>query len=298
MESIVNIESVSHFNAIKDIETKHPLVSVFDSSKSLALPNKQRYLVNTYAIFLKQSNEGHFKYGRNKYDYESGTLVFLAPGQVIEVDNKDDFQPKGWSLIFDPDLLEGSDLQSRISKYTFFSYELNEALHLSKREESIVIDLFQKISDELDQSIDKQSKHIINNTIELFLHYCKRFYDRQFITRENINNGVLSQFETLLNDYFNSNKAEALGLPSVQYFAEKLHLSSNYFGDLIKKETGCKANDLIHKKLIAVAKEKVFDLNKSVSQIAYELGFKYPQHFTRAFKKYTGVTPNAYRSLN
>lgn len=162
----------------------------------------------------------------------------------------------------------------------------------------MVLDFFSKIEFELQNSIDKHSKKLITSTIELFLSYCERFYDRQFITRENINQGVLEKFETLLNDYFSSDKAENIGFPSVSYFAEELHLSPNYFGDLIKKETGKSAQEYLQNKLIDVAKEKVFDADKSISQIAYELGFKYPQHFTRLFKQKVGVTPNEYRSLN
>ncbi|MDT0647628.1 helix-turn-helix domain-containing protein [Zunongwangia sp. F260] len=178
------------------------------------------------------------------------------------------------------------------------SYDLNEALHLSDKEQQIITELFLKIDYELDQNIDKHSKTIITSNIELLLNYCERFYDRQFITREDLNQGIVSKFEGLLNEYFQSENPQKYGLPSVGYFAEQLNLSANYFGDLIKKETGKSALDHIHLKLINVAKDRIFDTDSSVSQIAYELGFKYPQHFNRMFKKNTGYTPNEYRNLS
>lgn len=225
-------------------------------------------------------------------------MVFVAPGQVIEVNNTDNYKPTGLALLFHPDLIKGTTLGKNMSQYSFFSYDSHEALHLSLKEQQIIKDLFGKLEYELGQSIDKHSKSIITNNIELLLNYCVRFYDRQFVTRENINTDILSKFENLLNDYFVSEKAQNSGLPSVGYFADCLHLSPNYFGDLIKKETGKTAQEHIQLKLIDLAKERIFDTEKSVSQIAFELGFKYPQHFNRMFKKNTGYTPNEYRSLN
>ena len=181
-----------------------------------------------------------------------------------------------------------------MTAYSFFSYDLNEALHLSEREQQIIVDLFRKIDYELDQPIDK---HIAND-IETLLNYCLRFYDRQFIMREDLNRGLLGQFESLLNDYYDSDKAQMLGLPTVGYFADKLNLSANYFGDLMKKETGKSAQEHLHLKLIDKAKEKIFDTDKTISQVAYELGFQYPQHFSRMFKNETGYSPNEYRSRN
>jgi AraC-like DNA-binding protein len=186
-----------------------------------------------------------------------------------------------------------------ISRSTaFFSYQSNEALHLSERERKIVLELFFKIQYELSYAIDKHSKRLIVSNIELLLNYCVRFYDRQFITRDNVNKGVLEKFENLLNEYYQTDKSQTIGLPSVAWCASELNLSANYFGDLIKKETGKTAQEYIQSKVIDVAKEKIFDPSKSVSEVAYELGFKYPQHFTRLFKQKTGHTPNEYRSLN
>lgn len=298
MDPIIKLEKVTQYNQLKDVETQHPLISVFDNSNSKALPNHTRIHFSFYAIFLKAGNCGELKYGRNNYDYDDGTMVFVAPGQVLEVNNTDNYKSTGLTLLFHPDLIKGTSLAKNINQYSFFSYDSHEALHLSLKEQQIIRDLFSKLEYELSQSIDKHSKNIISNNIELLLNYCVRFYDRQFITRENINTDVLSKFENLLNEYFLSEIAKDSGLPSVGYFADRLHLSANYFGDLIKKETGKSAQEHIQLKLIALAKERIFDTDKSVSQIAFELGFKYPQHFNRMFKKNTGYTPVEYRSLN
>lgn len=212
--------------------------------------------------------------------------------------NGETYQPKGHVLVFHPDLIHGTSLGKHIQDYTFFGYQSNEALHLSERERNMILDCLIKIEYELDQTIDKHSKRLIVANIELFLDYCVRFYDRQFITRDNVHQGILERFENLLNDYFGSEKPQSIGLPSVSYCADELNLSPNYFGDLVKKETGKTAQEYIQSKLINMAKEKLFDSNKTISQVAYELGFKYPQHFARLFKKNTGYTPIDYRALN
>jgi AraC-like DNA-binding protein len=252
-----------------------------------------------YTIFLKDVKCGDMVYGRNTYDYQEGTLVFLAPGQVAGVNsNGETYQPKGHGLVFHPDLIHGVSLGRHIQDYTFFAYQSNEALHLSERERNIVLDCFAKIDYELEQAIDKHSKRLIVTNIELLLDYCTRFYDRQFITRDHVHKGILEGFEHLLNDYFGSEKPQTIGLPSVAYCADELNLSPNYFGDLVKKETGKTAQEYIQTKLIDIAKEKIFDTGKTVSQIAYELGFKYPQHFARLFKQRVGRTPLEFRMLN
>ncbi len=201
-------------------------------------------------------------------------------------------------MVFHPDLIRGTSLGQSISKYNFFSYELNEALYISQKEPEIIMDLFGKIQYELSQSIDKHSKKLITHNIDLLLSYCERFYDRQFITRENVNQGKLEKFEDLLNSYFQSEQPINIGLPSVGYMADQLHLSANYFGDLIKRETGKSAQEYIHLKIMDLAKNRILDSSKTVNEIAYELGFKYPQHFTRMFKKSVGVSPSEYRNLN
>jgi AraC-like DNA-binding protein len=303
MERIFRFDTVTEYNALNNHETLHPLVSVIDFSKAnpRSWDGEKSVRINygLYCIFLKDVKGCDLRYGQNYYDYQEGTLVFVAPGQmmVVETDGQV-YQPKGYALVFHPDLIRGTSLGRIIQEYNFFSYNANEALHLSERERQVVLDCFSKIEFELQQNIDKHSKKLIASNIELFLNYCDRFYDRQFITRDNVNKGILEKFEELLNSYFSSDKPQEIGLPSVAYFADELHLSANYFGDLIKKETGKSAKEYIQDKTIDVAKTKTFDSDKTVNEIAYELGFKYPQHFTRLFKQKVGCTPNEYRFQN
>ncbi|MBS4065661.1 MAG: helix-turn-helix transcriptional regulator, partial [Chitinophagaceae bacterium] len=276
----------------------HPQVSIVDLSKAAPRSGSTMYF-GFYTIFLKDVKCGDLIYGRHTYDYQEGTLVFIAPGQVAGINSSSEiYQPKGYALVFDADLIHGTHLGRHIHEYSFFGYQSNEALHLSERERKIVLDCFSKIQYELEHAVDKHSKRLLVSNIELFLDYCIRFYDRQFITRDNPHKGILERFENLLNEYFLSDKPQVIGLPSVSYCAGELHLSANYFGDLMKKETGKTAQEYIQTKLIDVAKEKIFDHSKSVNQIAYELGFKYPQHFTRLFKQKVGQSPNEYRVLN
>ena len=297
MRKAINFETVKDYNDFNRNETLHPLVSVVDLAK--AAPRAAHKMVfDIFCVVLKNVKCGDIRYGNNYYDYQEGTLVFFAPGQVIEVTSDEVYQPMGLALTFHPDLLLNTALGKRMSDFGFFSYNTSEALHLSEKEKKLIGECFDKISYELSQSIDKHSKTLITSNIELLLNYCTRFYDRQFITRDNVNKGILERFENLLNTYFSSDKPQNLGLPSVTYFADELHLSANYFGDLIKKETGKTAQEYIQSKVIEVAKEQIFNVDKSISEIAYDLGFKYPQHFTRLFKQRMGVTPNEYRSLN
>lgn len=298
MEKVMHIEHVCRYNELLGIETLHPLVSVIDLSKVKPMRHI-RHTFGFYTIYLKEVKCGEMIYGRQYYDYQEGTLVCLAPGQVIGFeDNGEVYQPKGWALVFHPDLIRGTSLGRSIKEYNFFSYEVNEALHLSEQERSIVVDCLQKIDLELRHAIDKHSKRLIAMNIELLLDYCTRFYERQFITRSHVNLDILTRFEKILDDYFASDKPQRLGLPSVKYCAEQLHLSPNYFGDLIKRETGRPAQEHIRLRLIDIAKERIFDTSRSISEIAYEMGFKYPQHFTRLFKKAVGITPNEYRAVN
>lgn len=298
MEEFEKIRSIAQYNAMRGVTTRHPLVTVIDSSKAQPVPARS-FNFGLYAVGLKEQNSGQLRYGRKHYDYQEGSLVFVAPGQVIGVEpGVELFAPKGWVLLFHPDLINGTPLGKHILDYSFFSYDVNEALHLSDKERRIVIDCFSKIGYELDQNIDKHSKGLIASNIELLLNYCVRFYDRQFITRENVNKGIMERFEYLLKGYFSSDKPQSEGLPSVAYCAGALNLSPNYFGDLVKKETGRTAQEYIQSQVIDVAKERLFDMNKSVSEIAYDLGFKYPQHFTRLFKQKEGITPNDYRMMN
>lgn len=298
MENIVRIENIAQYNKMRGVETLHPLITVIDLSKALPMA-AQTFNFGIYAIYLKELECGELKYGRHNYDYQEGTLVFVGPGQVLGVQPKvATFEPKGWAILFHPDLIKGTALGKHIQDYSFFSYDVNEALHLSEKERQLVLDCLSKIQYELSQSIDKHSRTLIVANIELFLNYCVRFYDRQFITRETVHQGVLEKFDILLNEYFQSEKPQLLGLPSVAYCAEQMNLSANYFGDLIKRDTGKSAQEHIQLKLIDIAKERMFDVGKTVSEIAYDLGFKYPQHFSRSFKEHVGVSPTEYRSLN
>lgn len=298
MDTILRFNTISEYNAFNNNETKHPLVSVVDLSKAAPRQGSQMYF-GFYVVFLKDVKCGDIIYGRNTYDYQEGTLVFMAPGQTAGINSKGEYyQPKGHVLAFDADLIHGTLLGKHIQNYNFFGYQSNEALHLSEREKGIVLDCFSKINYELEHNIDNHSKNLITSNIQLFLDYCIRFYDRQFITRNHVNEGIMTAFEAILNNYFLSEKPQTIGLPSVAYCASELNLSPNYFGDLVKKETGTTAQEYIQLRLINIAKEKIFDSNKTINQVAYELGFKYPQHFTRMFKKQVGQTPMEYRSKN
>lgn len=294
-EDILRLNTIDEYNKWMMTETLHPLVTVVDFSK-LPAAHYGRYSFDFYAIMLKDANCGEMIYGRNYYDYQEGTLLFVAPGQISGVkDNGEPHQPKGKAIAFHPDFIRGTSLGRTIKNYTFFSYEVNEALHISEQERLIVDECFNNINIELHHAIDKHSRRLIVNNIELLLNYCVRFYDRQFITRENVNKDIVTKFESLLHDYFDRKNLEEDGVPTVSYCADKLNLSANYFGDLVKKETGKSAQEYIQSYLIDVAKERVLDDSLSVSEVAYRLGFKYPQHFARLFKRRVGMTPLEYR---
>lgn len=297
MDNIVNLESVDRYNSMYGLETLHPLVSVVDLTKATKIINHTQMNYGVYALFLKQTKSCDLKYGRRSYDYQEGTIVCFAPGQTVRVDMiEDEITPEVYGIVFHPDLIRGTSLAKSMKSYTFFSYAVNEALHLSDQEKEIVMDCLKKISIELEHAIDKHSKALIAMNIELLLNYCMRFYERQFITRSNANKDALTKFEQLLNEYFLSKLPMQEGLPSVKYFADKICLSSNYFGDMVKKETGKTPQEHIQDKVIEMAKEHIVETNETVSQIAYTLGFQYPQHLCRLFKKRVGCTPNEYRT--
>ena len=289
----MNIETVHQCNCCLGNKTLHPLVSAIDLSKANVMQRTIKF--DFYTILLLECECEDFIYGRKYYDYSNATMIFLTPGQSININEGKAFPRKGWLLAFHPDLLCSTSLGRNIKNYSFFSYHLNEALHLSLREKDKAIECMYNIEKELQHAIDCHSKTLISRYIELLLDYCSRFYDRQFITRENINKDILVRFENLLSDYFESDQPQTVGLPSVQYAADRLHLSPNYFGDLIKKETGKSAQESIQLFVIEKAKERLYDENKTVSEVAYELGFKYPHHLSRLFKKVVGMTPNEYR---
>lgn len=297
MKEIMRINTVTEYNNLIGQETLHPLISLIDFSKIEPFHFFRAHL-GVYAIFLKEVKCGNLTYGCGNYDYEEGTMLFIAPGQVYGLESDVKQQPVGHAIVFHPDLIHGTPLGRTIRDYTFFSYEVNEALHLSNRERAIVNDTFDKIGFELEHAIDMHSKTLIVSYLELLVNYCKRFYDRQFITRSHVNRDILVRFEKVLKDYFASAMPVDSGLPSVRYCAEKLFISPNYLGDLLKKETGKSAQEHIQLKLIDVAKEKIYEPGKTISEVAYELGFKHPQHFTRMFKKQVGMSPAAFRGMN
>ena len=297
MDKILNLDSVDLYNKLYGLETLNPLVSVIDLNKATSSVDLIRFNYGIYALYLKLEKACDIKYGRQTYDYQEGTIVCFAPGQTAETNpTTDKVQVNAHGILFHPDLLRGTSLGKNIKKYTFFSYEVNEALHLSEEERSIVMDCLKIIRMELEHGVDKHSKTLLVNHIELLLNYCMRFDERQFITRGKTNRDVLTRFENLLDEYFESTLAEQDGLPTVKYFADKLCLSSNYFGDMFKKETGKSPQEYIQEKVIELAKERISGTADTVSQIAYSLGFQYPQHFCRLFKKRVGYTPSEYRA--
>jgi AraC family transcriptional regulator, transcriptional activator of pobA len=296
------INSLSEFHRLLSIPPPlHPLVSVVLVSEIHAVNSDlwQRFSTDFYTISLKNNIQSNVKYGQQYYDFDKGTMTFIAPKQIqsVEVDETNAFNETigtGYVLIFHSDFLKKHPLQSTIKNYGFFSYSINEALHLSEQEEKNVIEIFQKIEKEY-QHIDKHTQDIILSQIDLLLNYCNRFYERQFITRKIVNNDLLSKMENLLNDYFNNAETLKSGLPTVEYLANQLNFSANYLSDMLRLLTGQNAQQHIHEKLIEKAKEKLLTTNLSVSEIAYELGFEQSQSFNRLFKKKAEMSPLKYR---
>lgn len=298
MEEVIKLNEVDKYNKLFGLETRHPLVSVVDLSKATQWPEHFKVNYGVYALYLKDTYCGNITYGHQSYDYQDGTIVGFAPGQVAETEMLKNIQPNAHGILFHPDLIRGTALGQEIKNYSFFSYETREALHLSEDEREIVMDCLHKIETELRHSIDKHSRRLICANIGLLLDYCMRFYERQFTTREQVNKDIIVRFERLLDDYFDSDGPLREGLPTVKYFADKVFLSANYFGDMIRKQTGQTASEYIQNKLIERAKEALLGTDKTTSEIAYGLGFQYPQHLSRMFKRVTGYTPNEFRSQN
>lgn len=294
-EGIIKLNTVDDYNRLFGLETLHPLVNVIDLSQATSFPTHFTVNYGVYALFLKETKCGDIRYGRQPYDYQEGTITSFAPGQVTETDMPEGVKPKAKGIVFHPDLIKGTSLGQEIRSYSFFSYDSREALHLSDDEKTIILDCLSKIRMELTHPIDKLSRRLISRNIQLLLDYCMRFYNRQFVTRTEANKDVLTRFEHLLDDYFQSEKTQTAGIPTVRYFAEAVFLSPNYFGDLVKKETGKSPQEYIQAKIMDLAKDMLLGSEKSVSQIAYDLGFQYSQHFNRVFKRNTGLSPNEYR---
>lgn len=302
MSEFIQIDSITKMNRLFGSQiTEHPLVTIIDFSEIENFQNimGKKIYSQLYSVMLKQQCSDTFKYGRSKFDFQNGTLIFVAPGQVIEIEDEiESPESRDWGIFFHPDLLFGTDLNKAIKNYSFFDYTTNEALHLSLKERNTLNDIVKKLEDEISINIDKHSQRLIVSNIELLLNYCTRYFDRQFITRAKTNHGILTKLETLLHEYFNSGISLSNGLPTVKYIANELNLSSNYLSDLLKKETGLSALEHIHKAITIEAKRRLLFPEKSISTVAYDLGFEYPQYFTRLFKKETGMTPKEFIKLN
>ena len=294
MEEIF-INTIQDFNDYQGVETLHPLVSVVHVENTEHIKECMMHY-GLYAIYLKENKGCKLSYGRTPYDFDEMTVTSFAPGQVVKVEPNPDVPfAKFTALVFHPDLLNRTALGRQISRYEFFGYSSTEALHLSAQEVEVFRGVLAMIEQELHSAIDKHTRELIVSNIELLLNYCLRFYDRQFITREEINHSVVKKFIGLLDDYI-ATKALRDGLPTVSYFAEKCCLSGGYFGNLVRMETGRTAKDIISDHLLAHAKQLLNGEELTITMISNRLGFDYPQHFVRFFKSHTGKTPSAYRN--
>lgn len=293
MSKILKIRNVSDYSHYLGHADRHPLVSVIDYAKVSPI----RHSLNNYGvygIFFHDEADIDLAYGCGKYDYKKGTVICVAPGQIGgKEDNGEQVMLTGWALLFHPDILHGTPLEKTIKDYSFFDYRVNEALHMTDEEHDIFVSLMQQIRDELQKRHDELQNTIIAGYIGLVLNFCQRFYNRQFITRKLENTDILMKFDTLLRDYFEEKKQLTLGIPTVQYCADKLCMSSNYFGDMIKKATGDTASNYIRQYVIQRVKNELAS-GASITQVADELGFEYPQHLSRMFKKLEGLTPSEY----
>ena len=292
--TIYEADTIEHYNRFFGFETRHPLVEIVHFDRSESQP-AYRMSFGFYALFLKKTKGCLIDYGRTKYDFDDETVVSFAPGQTVGIQQIGGGPaPEAVGLLFHPDYLHRTALGESIRQYTFFSYASNEALHLSAEERCVLEDYMHKIESELQRPADRFSKALVVSNIEILLNYCMRFYERQFVTREHLNLDVLARFERLLDEYLYSGLAVERGVPTVRYFADKICLSPNYFGDLVKAGTGRTAQEYIRLKMFDAAKEWLLDPAKNLKQIAEELGFSHPQHFSRIFRRQTGMTPSEY----
>lgn len=295
MEEIYKIETIEQYNNMCGFKTMHPLVAYveFNESNSKFIPG--RHTMGFYSLFLKETKGCVINYGKTKYDFDDQTIVSIAPDQVVGYESVAGVPKKAKGILFHPDFLHGTSLERKMKDYTFFSYASNEALHLSEDERKIIADCMAIVRKELQNPIDRHTKGLITTNIELILDYCLRFYERQFVTRQDLNLGAIAKFEKLVDEYIASGKTETEGLPTVKYFADKVFLSPNYFGDMVKAETGKTAQEYIAVRLFSYAKRQLASPELSVKEVAASLGFLYPQHFVRFFKKHSGMTPSEYR---
>ncbi len=302
MSEILHLQSIADLHKLFNLgNSQHPLVAVLDFSQvSEQVHQNSKISTDFYSIMFKNYCKNNIKYGRKAIDFQDGNLICIAPNQTIEIDNE--IEPRenmlGWGLFFHPDLIRATSLNDKLKSYSFFNYEVSEALHLSDKEKNILLECVQKIQSELQENIDVHSQYIIVSTIELLLNYCSRFYGRQMITRSQTNKSILIQIENILTNYFAETKLKEQGLPTVKFLADNVHLSPSYLSDLLKKETGKNAQEHIHFYLIEEAKNYLINTEKNINEIAYSLGFEYPQYFNKLFKQKTGKTPLEFRNLN
>jgi AraC-like DNA-binding protein len=302
MSELLYLRSIADLHKLFNIgNSYHPLVTTLDFNKvtEKVEPNT-KIISDFYSVMFKNYCKNNIKYGRKTIDFQEGNLICIAPNQVIEIDNEIEQKENmlGWGLFFHPDLIRSTTLNEKIKDYSFFHYEVSEALHLSDKEKNILFECIQKVQIEIQENIDEHSQHIIVSTIELLLNYCSRFYGRQMITRSQSNKTVVVQIERLLKNHFAQKILKEKGLPTVKYLAEQVHLSPSYLSDLLKKETGKNAQEHIHFYLIEEAKNYLLNSDKNINEIAYNLGFEYPQYFNKLFRQKTGKTPTEYRNLN
>lgn len=301
MNEFVTIQSITEAHCLMGLgRPNHPMLSVFrHSPEMLKTFSRVKVITGFYSVSFKGGVSGTFGYGRSGYDFEEGTMVFIGPGQVITTPAENDMvlNDLGWTLFFHPDLISRSELGRIIDGYTFFNYDVNEALHLSEREKKTINDIIQNIERETEQNIDQHSQRLILSNIELLLNYCTRFYDRQFYTRTNHNADIVIRFEEVLKSYFNSGQQFDHGIPTVKYCAEKLNISANYLSDLLKKETNRNGQGHVHDFIIEKAKNLLLTSTEPVSEVAYSLGFDYSQHFSKLFKSKTGISPKEFRKV-
>ena len=302
MSEIIHLKSITDLHKLFNLgNSQHPLVTILDFSKvNEHLIQNSKIITDFYSIMFKNYCKNNFKYGRKAIDFQDGNLICIAPNQTIEIDNEiEDREDKmGWGLFFHPDLIRATSLNNNLKSYRFFDYEVSEALHLSDKEKNVLYGCIQKIQIELQENIDVHSQYIIVSTIELLLNYCSRFYGRQMITRSQTNKSIIAQIESILTKYFAETKITEQGLPTVKFLADNVQLSPSYLSDLLKKETGKNAQEHIHFYLIEEAKNYLINTEKNINEIAYSLGFEYPQYFNKLFKQKTGNTPMEYRNLN
>lgn len=293
---VIQFDTIQQVNDFYGVSTLHPLVTVLHLDREIAnSPRKYQVRYGVYALWLKETKGCTMSYGRTPYDFDEQTVTSFEPGQTITVElTNESVRPRCVGLLFHPDFLQRTNLGKNIQRYEFFSYTSTEALHLSESEVMVFKQVLDMVDTELKHPIDNHTRELMISNIELLLNYCLRFYDRQFITREEINHNVVKRFDMMLREYLKT-KAMSEGLPTVAYFAEKCCLSTGYFGQLVKTETGRTAKDFINDRVLSVAKEYLNDESLTIGTIGEMLGFEYPQHFVRFFKQHTGQTPNEYR---